>query len=276
MPNKYRSKNIIMDNYPYWHKQTTDKPLYPDIVWSKPEQRSRAGRLGIIGGNKLSFISVAESYETTLKHGVGEVRVLLPSALKKSIPTSMTDVIYGASNLSGSLAKDAFTEMQALGAWSTGILMIGDSGRNSETAILYEDFIREYKGPLVITRDAIDLIKNSASTLVERPETLIVASFAQLQKLFQSVYYPKVLTFSMQLTNLIEALHKFTITYPVSIVLFHRDTLLVASGGEVTSTPWADQMKIWRGKVASVNAVYWIWNPGKVLESVTASLLENN
>jgi len=261
-------------NYPYWHKQTPEKPLYPELAWSKPEQKSRAGKLGIIGGNKLSFISVAESYETTLKHGVGEVRVLLPSALKKSIPASMTDVIYGASNISGSLSKDALTEMQALGAWSTGILMIGDSGRNSETAILYENFIQDYKGPLVITRDAIDLVKNSANTIVDRPNTLLVASFAQLQKLFQAVYYPKVLTFSMQLTNLVEALHKFTTTYPSSIVVFHRDTLLVASSGEVTSTPWADQMSIWRGKVASINAIYWIWNPEKILESTTASLLE--
>ncbi|MDK2899030.1 MAG: ADP-dependent NAD(P)H-hydrate dehydratase / NAD(P)H-hydrate epimerase [Patescibacteria group bacterium] len=261
-------------DYPYWHKQTVEKPLYPEVAWSKPEQKSRAGKLGIIGGNKLGFISVAESYGDTLKYGAGEIRVLLPDVLKKSIPTNMTDVIYGASNPSGSLAKDAFTEMLALGEWSTGILMIGDAGRNSETAILYENFISEYQGPLVITRDAIDLIKNSANTIVDRPNTLLVASFAQLQKLFQSVYYPKILTFSMQLTNLVEALHKFTITYPISIVIFHRETLLVASSGEVTSTPWVDQMKIWRGKVASINAVYWIWNPEKVLKSVTASLLE--
>src|SRR5665811_1134141 len=237
-------------DHTYWHKQTAEKPLYPDIEWGKPEQKSQSGRLGIIGGNKLGFMGVAESYTTTLKTGAGDVRVLLPDVLKKNIPAVMTDVIYSASTPSGSLARDALTEMKAIGAWSTGVLLVGDAGRNSETSILYEDFIREYVGPLTITRDAIDLVKNSSQTLVDRPNTLLVASFAQLQKLFQTVYYPKVLTFSMQLTNLVEALHKFTITYPISIAVLHADMILVASGGEVTSTHCDNPMAIWRGKTA--------------------------
>jgi NAD(P)H-hydrate repair Nnr-like enzyme with NAD(P)H-hydrate dehydratase domain len=257
----------------YWHRQTADKPLYPNIEWSKPEQRSQSGRLGIIGGNKLGFAGVADAYGEAIKTGAGEIRVLLPDVLRKTIPTSMTDVIFGVTTPSGSLAKESLTEMKALGEWSTGILLIGDAGRNSETAIVYEDFLREYSGPLVITRDAIDLIKNSSQNLVDRPSTVLIVSFAQLQKLFQLVYYPKVLTFTMQLTNLIEAVHKFTITYPVSIVVLHKDVLLIASGGEVTSTPWDNPMAIWRGSVAATASCYWLWNLAKPLESITASIL---
>lgn len=261
-------------DHPYWHHQTPDKPLYPDVEWSKPEQRNRRGKLGIIGGNKLGFMAVAENYSEALATGAGEVRVLLPNVLKKSIPSSMTDVIFGASNPSGSLASEAKTEMKAIGAWADGVLLIGDAGRNSETAVLYENFIREYTGMLTITRDAVDLIRNSSSSLVERPDTLFVLSFAQLQKLFQSVYYPKVLTFSMQLSNLAEALHKFTITYPIHIAVLHNNVLLVASGGEVTGTPWIDPTEIWRGKTATKATTYWLWNPNKALASVTASLIQ--
>lgn len=264
-----------MDQHPYWQKQTPDKPLFPDIEWSKPEQRSQSGRLGIIGGNKLGFIGVAESYSVAVKTGVGEVRVLLPDMLKKMIPANMTDVVYGPVNPSGGLSRDALTVMKAVGEWSTGILLIGDAGRNSETAIVYENFVREYQGPLIITRDAIDLIRNSSMNLVERPNTLIITSFAQLQKLFQAVYYPKVLTFSMQLTNLVEAIHKFTISYPISLSVLHQETLLIASGGKVTSTPFNTPMKIWSGVTATNAAVYWLWNPSKVLESATASLVKN-
>lgn len=262
-------------DYTYWRQQTPDKSLFPDIEWSKPEQKLHAGRLGIIGGNKLGFIGVAESYSSALKTGAGEVKVLLPDVLRKMIPTSMTDVIFGATNPSGSLSREAIIEMKTIGAWSTGILLIGDAGRNSETAILYEDFIRDYSGPLTVTRDAIDLLRNCSQNLVERPNTLIIASFAQLQKIFQSVYYPKVLTFSMQLTNLVEALHKFTITYPICISVFHNDNLIVAFNGSVVSTPWQAQMDIWKGKTATKAATYWLWNPSKPLESICASLTSN-
>lgn len=262
-----------MDLHPYWKRQTPEKPLFPDIEWSKPEQRAQRGRLGIIGGNKLGFAGVAEGYKTALETGTGDVRVLLPDVLKKTIPPSITDTIFGATNPSGSLAREAASEMNALGAWANEILLIGDAGRNSETAILYENFLQDYTGPLTITRDAVDLIKNGSSAIVERPNTLLIVSFAQLQKLFQSVYYPKILTFSMQLSQLVEALHKFTITYPLAIAVLHKDYLIVASGGEVTTTEWQNPMAIWRGSVAVKAASYWLWNPGKVLEAVTASLL---
>ena len=262
-----------MDTHSYWRKQTSAKPLFPDIDWGKPEQRSQAGRLGIIGGNKLGFAGVGDGYGLAVAAGVGEVRVLLPDVLKKAIPATITDTIYGATNPSGSLAAGAITEMKTMGQWATGILMIGDAGRNSETAIVYEEFIQTYHGPLTITRDAIDLVKHSSQVVVERPDTLLVMSFGQLQKLFQAVYYPKVMTFNMQLTSCIEALHKFTITYPVAISVLFKDQLLVASGGEVTSTAWDNPMAIWRGSVAARAAVYWLWTPKKTLESVTSSLL---
>ncbi len=258
--------------YPYWKRQTADKPLYPDIEWSKPEQRSLAGKLGIIGGNKLGFVGVAEAYQTALSTGVGEARVLLPDVLRKTVPTTITDAVFGASNPSGSLAKDAGAEMKVLGQWATGVLLAGDAGRNSETAILYENFLQDYEGPLTITRDAIDLIKNNPQLIANRPNTLLVVSFAQLQKLFQGVYYPKILTFSMQLAGVVEALHKFTITYPVGIMVLHKDYLIVAEKGEVTSTDWGNPMAIWRGSVATKAASYWLWNPGSLLKAATASL----
>jgi NAD(P)H-hydrate repair Nnr-like enzyme with NAD(P)H-hydrate dehydratase domain len=260
--------------YSYWRKQQLGTPLFPDIAWSKPEQKSLAGKLGIIGGNKLGFSGVADAYGSAIKCGAGEVRVLLPDVLRKTIPLAITDTLFAATNPSGSLAHDALTEMKVLANWSSGILMIGDAGRNSETAILYEDFIQTYTGPLTITRDAIDLVKNSSQLLIDRPNTLLIMSFAQLQKLFQSAYYPIVLTFSMQLTSLVEALHKFTITYPTAITVLHKDQLLIAAGGQVTSTPWENPMAIWRGEIAANAATFWLWNPNKALESATTSLIK--
>lgn len=260
-------------DFSYWKRQSAETPLFPDIEWSKPENRTHAGKLGIVGGNKLGFAGVAEAYSVATAAGVGQIKVLLPDVLKKTIPSAITDALFAPTNPSGSLAKDAAAEIATLGSWANSILLIGDAGRSSETAILYEQLLKDYTGNLTITRDAIDLVKNSSQTLVDRPNTLLIMSFAQLQKLFQSVYYPKVLTFSMQLTNLVEALHKFTISYPVSIAVLHRDTFIVAHDGNVTTTPWENPMLIWRGNVAAKAATYWLWSPSKPLEATTTAII---
>ncbi len=262
-----------METHRYWQQQLPGKPLYPDIEWNKPEQQMYAGKLGIIGGNKLGFLAVGDAYTVALDAGIGQVRVLLPDILKKAVPAAIIDVVYGASNPSGGLAKDAASEMGALGAWAESILLVGDAGRNSETAILYEDFLRTYNGQLTITRDAIDLLLNAPEVLVERDATLLVVSFAQLQKVFSKVYYPKILTFSMQLQQLVEALHKFTITYPTVVMTFHQNQLIVAAAGKVTTTPWDAPLAVWKGIVATQAAAYWLWNPKKPLQAATTSLV---
>lgn len=256
----------------YWQIQKNESPLYPDIAWNKPERRDQAGNLGIIGGNKLGFVAVGDSYQTALNTGAGKIRVVVPDTLKKVIPPTFTDVTFGASNPSGSLGKDALTEIRALGAWADGILLIGDTGRNSETSILYEEFLSNYSRPLTVTRDAIDALLNSPSALVERDNTLIVVSFAQLQKIFMKVYYPKMITFSMQLSQLVETLHKFTVTYPITVVTYHQDHIIIAHNAKVVTTKWNDPMQIWKGTVATKAATYWLWNPSKPLESITTSL----
>lgn len=264
-----------MDMHPYWQQQAADKPLFPDIEWQKPEQRNMRGRLGVVGGNKLGFAGIAESYSTALSAGAGGVRVLLPDCLRKSIPPTMTDVVFGASNPSGSLARDALDDVRALGSWASLILLAGDAGRSSETALVYSDFIRTYDGPLVITRDAVDLVRNDADALANRPETTLIVSFAQLQKLFQALYYPKMLTFSMQLMQLVEAVHAFTITYPITIAVLHRETLIVAHDGQVTTTKWDSPMAIWRGQTAARAASYLLWTPSQPLQAITTSLVSS-
>ncbi|MGI8637877.1 MAG: hypothetical protein ACR2KZ_20965 [Segetibacter sp.] len=262
-----------MDQHPYWQKQTFGNPLFEEIEWSRPEQKARAGKLAIIGGHGQGFAAVGESYTVAREAGVGEIRVLLPDVLKKTISASLPEALFLPSNPSNGFSQDAWPQMQAAAEWADGILLPGDAGRNSETAILYEKLVQQTQLPITLTRDAVDLLKNVYTPLVERPQTLLVVSFAQLQKIFSSVYYPKVLTFSMPLVGLVEALHKFTLSYPVTIAVLHNDVLLVAEQGNVSSTPWKNTLAIWRGQTAAKASVYWLWNKTKAFEAVTTSLI---
>ncbi|OYW84971.1 hypothetical protein B7Z17_03145, partial [Candidatus Saccharibacteria bacterium 32-49-10] len=157
--------------------------------------------------------------------------------------------------------------------WANVLLLIGDAGRNSETAILYEMLLSNTTIPIVLTRDSFDLVKPALHTLVKRDHTTVVLSFAQVQKLFQGVYYPKILSFSMQLMQFVEALHKFTITYPTCIVTYHNEQLIIAHNGTVITTKLDDPMMIWRGITATKAATWLMWSETKPLEAIATSFV---
>ena len=255
----------------YWQKQSSTKPLFPDIEWNRPEQRAHAGRLAIIGGNKLGFVAIRDAYEVANELGAGQIRAILPDVLKKTVPTSINDVLFLPSNPSGGFSREALPEFHAACAWADLCLLIGEAGRNSETAMAFESLL-DGNGHLVITRDAVDLLMPAMNRIVEREKSTLVVSFAQLQKIFQAVYYPKILSFSMQLMQLVESLHKFTITYPVTIVTFHQNQLIIAHDGNIITQEFDQPMAIWRGITASRAASYLLWNPKQPLEAIATSM----
>src|ERR1700749_1211633 len=116
----------------YWHKQTTDKPLYPELLWSRPENKRFAGKLLIIGGSLHGFTAPAQAYAEALKAGIGSARVLLPDALQKTIGTVLEAGEFAPSTPSGSFSKQALAEALELSQWADGVLLAGDFDRNSE------------------------------------------------------------------------------------------------------------------------------------------------
>ena len=105
-----------------------------------------------------------------------------------------------------------------------------------EKAVL--KIFKKAQRPIVVTRDAVDLLQNSFAEILDNPRLVFVVSFAQVQKLLRAVYYPKILTFNIQLAQFVDILHKFTITYPVTICAFHAEHLVIAHGGDVVTQNW--------------------------------------
>lgn len=263
-----------MQQFDFWQKQDPTKPLFPDILWNKPEQKSLAGKLGIIGGSKSGFAGIAESYATSKKTGIGEAKIILPDSLKKIIPKNTLEALFVPSEMSGGISKDALPEARALAANVDTLLLAGDFGKNSETAIMLEELLSLTDKWTVLSRDTIDLLRESSPSLVERENTLLVASFAQVQKLLQYTYYPKMLTFNMHLAQFVDVLHKFTVTYPVTLVTLHQENIVVVHQGEVVTMPWSNPMAIWRGQLAATLACYITWNPSKPLHGLATGLVD--
>lgn len=257
----------------YWQRQETDRPLFPDLLWSRPEQKSTAGKLLIIGGNLHAFAAPAEAYSEAEKAGIGTVRVILPSATKKIVGRIMEHVEYAPSTPSGSFNQQALVELLDLAAWSDGVLIAGDLGRNSETAILLEKFAHEYTGQLTLAKDAADYIITSPETVKSRENTLLVLSVAQLQKLATTLGFGKAFTYNMNILLFIESLHEFTKNYAPHIIIKHQDQIHCAVNGQVISAKSEKAPDIWRVRTAAHASVWWIQNPGKALEAYAASLL---
>lgn len=257
----------------FWHKQEAGKPLFPQLEWSRPENRQTAGKLLIVGGNLHGFAAPAEAYSESIAAGIGMSRVLLPSAVQKVVGPSIENGEFAASTPSGSFSQRALVEVLDWCKWSDGVLFSGDLGRNSETAIMVEKFLQKCEEPTILTKDAIDYVVSLPMPALERPNTTLVPSFSQLQRLGIAAKFDKPLTFDMDLLRLVDWLHAFTERFAPHIVVKHLNHIFVAVNGEVSSTKLSHDLPIWRLKTATHAAVWWIQNPGKPFEGLTAAIL---
>jgi endonuclease/exonuclease/phosphatase family metal-dependent hydrolase len=100
-----------------------------------------------------------------------------------------------------------------------------------------------------------------------------VQSLSQLQKFGTALRFDTPFLLSMGLMLLVDALHRFTTQYPVTVVTKELDHIVVASRGRVSSTRLETDEDLWRVATAAKTAVFWLQSPQKPFEAMTASLV---
>ncbi|MFA5004084.1 MAG: hypothetical protein WC498_02290 [Candidatus Saccharimonadales bacterium] len=250
----------------YWYKQS-DAPLFPELEWSRPENKAHAGKLLIVGGNEHGFSAPAEAYGESLKAGAGTVRIILPSKLHKTVGKIFPEAEYAPSTPSGSFASQALGELLDAGLWADAVLFAGNVGHNSETTVLLESFLRKFGGQATIAGDAIENVMQSVRT---RPDTLLVLDFAQLQHLGTALHSTQAVTSNMDLLHLVEWLHTITTGVTFHIVTVFSEHIIVAAGGQVSTTKAASGLP----KLAAQSSVWWLQNPAKPFEALTTAVYE--
>jgi NAD(P)H-hydrate repair Nnr-like enzyme with NAD(P)H-hydrate dehydratase domain len=196
----------------------------------------------------------------------------MPDAVQKIVAHVLPDAEFAPSNPSGSFSKQALDSFISLAQWGDACLLAGDFGRNSETAVLMEDFVQRYNGLLTVTQDAVDYFKTTPRMLLERDNTLIVLSIAQLQKYFIHTPLITPITYGMTQLQLAEALQQLTQKFPACIIVKHQDVIFVAHNGSIVSS--ADTAEFWRVSTAARASVFWLQHPTKILEASVTSLLK--
>lgn len=250
-----------------WLRQT-DKPLFEDVMWSRPENKRFAGKLLIIGGHKQSFNDVSEAYAAALTAGIGTARVLLPQALQNMLKTVFPEAEYAPSNKIGSFGRDALAAWLEAAEWADGVLLAGDFGRNSETAILLESFLEKYDGLLGITGDAIMYFTKNSDALKRRYNAVITTSIDKLQKL---ALPGTVIKQQDDLAQMVNNLSIFTDENKANFITYHSNNILVACRGRVSTT---QSKKFSEIGAAAYAAVWLLQQPEKPFESITSGVYD--
>ena len=259
----------------YWLKQTKDTPLYPELEWDKPERKDLAGKLLILGGNLHGFAAPAKAFEYADHSGIGHSRILLPDALRSTLHAFWTDAVFCPSSPSGSFSGKSRDLVLNNALWADGILLPGDLGRNSETAILLDEMLRSMQSPLAITKDALDYYIERPGTLINRDNTLIVGSFAQIQKILKHSGFGEALTYTMPLASLVGTLSRFTSEHACTILTRSDNQFVLTQAGKVLTTKREDIGDVWRLRFASSAIVGWLHHPGKPFEAIGNSIVTN-
>lgn len=246
----------------YWHKQTFSNPLYPEIEWEKPERKDLAGKLLIIGGAQSTFHSVAEAYALAKTAEIGEAKAIIPESLRK-ITKNLPDIAYAEANQSGSFSTKAKDQLLYSAQWSDGVLLCGDYGRSSDTAVALAYLLRSYLGLIALTKDTIDLLHYEIEFIANRQDTLLVCSFSQLQKIAKALEDTTPFRYSDNLVHIIEHLHNFSLEHNATIITKHLDYLIVAVKGEVITTERKDLSELWCLELATISATLLLQHKNK-------------
>ena len=244
-----------------------------DLLWNIPEQKQ--GDINIIGGNLQNFrTSVKVAEFLTANYPLKTINVVLPDALKNKLPP-LPNLVFLSSTDSGSLANA--TEITNTLDSADFNLLVGDFSKNSITTQAITEACQRTTKPTIVTRDTVDLLTEGKTERILMNENLILmGSMAQLQKIFRAVYYPKVLLLTQSLMQVAEAIHKFTLSYPVSIITLHDGQIIIAKNGELNVVPISSTkyspLSMWDGELAARIMALNLYNPNNFNKATTVAL----
>lgn len=283
-----------------YFKKIEENP-YADLYWNIPEIKQ--GSINVIGGNGQSFRTPVKVAEFLAGHyPVHTINTVLPDVLQGRMP-AVEGLIFGKSTDTGSFANgeelakimqgadfnllvgdfskntvtaravvsaingDAVKSMPDLNGRTTGTSMVGAKGSASQSSDL----------PLLITRDGVDIVAEyQPERTLMRENLILLASLPQLQKLLRAVYYPKMLIMTQSLVQVVEVLHKFTLSYPCKIITLHLGQILVASDGAVVAVPVEKSgyspLMVWGGELAGKIVALNLYNPNQFMKATVAGV----
>jgi len=195
---------------------------------SKNSFKNQYGRLLLIGGSKNMSGAIVLAGKSALKSGVGLLNIIVPqsihSIVASQIPTAMVTPI---SEKDGHIIKDEALLNKYLDTADTVAFGPG-IGTNLETEEVLKYIMENYKKPLVIDADALNLLSKNISLLEKRNDniTVLTPHVGELSRLLNTS------TQEIQKDRIL-ALKTFIEKYNAILVLKGVKTLISQKGEEI-------------------------------------------
>lgn len=254
----------------FWLKQT-DKTLFPDASWSRPEQKAQAKRLLIIGGNEHGFEQTGRLYEAAISAGIGQAKVALPFSLKKVVGPKSSDTVFVDLSPTADASQTALNELLTYADWADGVVGV-QLGGNSQTALLITNFAKQLDQNLIVTDDLIETLRHDPETITHRPKTLFILSFKGLLALIKLVKAEVAFSHDMGLRPFVLALRQLNQQLNSNLVVVYEQTIAVAVNDQIVTTTTAKRPD--PVMLSAYCATWWLQQPEQPLAALANAVLE--
>lgn len=236
------------------------------MLWSRPVNKRHAGKLLIVGGHSQNFSAPSRAYTAALAAGAGHVRILLPDSLQKTVGKAFPEAEFAASTPIGSFSRQALDLLLDLADWADGVLLAGDFGKNSETAVLLDGFAEKYAGQLSLTGDSLDYFVQKPAVLSSRENTLLIGELSQIQKLA----LPAVIRQAANLIQVIDDLAAWSSDIATKVITSSANQLIVTLNGAIGTTQ-TENSQI-EPELAAYAGVWWLQQPEQAFQALTSAI----
>lgn len=246
-----------------------DEPMYPDILWNRPTNIGRAGRLLILGGHKNEFSQIQHIFEIAEASGIGEIKAAMPDSLKRLIPGVDAGFFLPSTN-SGSIARSALGEIMNIISNFDAVVIGANITNNSETAILIESIVRQSDLPIIITEEAISILKFNPDLITGNPNILVVSTMPGIFELANNHNIPLAIRRDSGLLGKLQILDQLVSISRCQYFVFDQE-VLVAADNKFCVTRLENSFSHDSYAAIGIASAFWVQNRNKAFESLTTA-----
>lgn len=247
----------------------SDKPLFPELLWSRPTLRSRGGRLLIVGGHKHEFSLVQDIYQVAEAAGVGEAQAALPDTLQRLVGGGTFGHFLPATS-AGSLGKAALGELLQISEDYDALIVGANLTNNSETGIMIESLVSETEQLAVITEETINTLKFHPEVITGNPKALVVTTMNGLFALANHHHMPLAIKPNSGLMGKLKIIQQLIDISRCNYVIFDQE-VIVASEGEMSVTQLQTSLSEHAGVMIGLASTFWLQNRQRPFAALTTA-----